>query len=138
MSFASVSIPIKVLARSGRITLTVEATISADDRKALNAGDKVLIELEADESKAYDGVVRYVTEKPEEDAEEVDENSVSGEVADQGEKGEQQTGKSANFPLSVERGGRRSLLTAVLRSGFCGTAAGAARGSFLLLFRSHG
>ena len=51
--------------------MRVEATISADDRKALNAGDKVLIELEADESKAYDGVVRYITEKPEEDAEEV-------------------------------------------------------------------
>ena len=47
------------------------ASVSADDRKALNAGDKVIIELEADESKTYEGTVRYITELPEEDTEEV-------------------------------------------------------------------
>ena len=51
--------------------MRVEAQISADDRKALNAGDKVIIELEADESKTYEGTVRYITELPEEDTEEV-------------------------------------------------------------------
>lgn len=51
--------------------MRVEASVSADDRKALKAGDKVTIELESDESKAYEGTVRYITEKPEEDTEEV-------------------------------------------------------------------
>ena len=51
--------------------MRVEAQISADDRKALNAGDKVIIELEADESKTYEGTVRYITELPEEDTEDV-------------------------------------------------------------------
>ena len=51
--------------------MRVEASISADDRQALKAGDKVTIELESDESKTYEGTVRYITEMPEEDAEEV-------------------------------------------------------------------
>ena len=56
--------------------MRVEATISADDRKALEAGDKVAIELEADESKTYEGTVRYITEMPVEDAEEVSYQAV--------------------------------------------------------------
>ena len=51
--------------------MRVEANITADDRKSLKAGDKVTIELEADESKTYEGTVRYITEVPEEDTEEV-------------------------------------------------------------------
>ena len=50
--------------------MRVEATVSADDRQSLKAGDKVLIELEADESKTYEGTIRYITEMPEEGAEE--------------------------------------------------------------------
>ena len=46
--------------------MRVEATISADDRKALKAGDKVTIELESDESKSYEGTVRYIAEMPDE------------------------------------------------------------------------
>ena len=51
--------------------MRVSASITADDRKALKAGDKVTIELESDESKAYEGTVRYITEMPEEETEEV-------------------------------------------------------------------
>ena len=51
--------------------MRVEASISADDRQSVKAGDKVLIELEADESKTYEGTVRYITEMPEEETEEV-------------------------------------------------------------------
>lgn len=51
--------------------MRVEASISADDRKALKAGDKVLIEVESDESKTYKGTVRYISEMPEENEEEV-------------------------------------------------------------------
>ena len=51
--------------------MRVEAAVSADDRQSLKAGDKVLIELEADESRSYEGTVRYITEMPEEDTEEV-------------------------------------------------------------------
>jgi len=51
--------------------MRVEAAISADDRTALKAGDKVTIELEADDTKNYEGIVRYITEMPEEDTEEV-------------------------------------------------------------------
>ena len=50
--------------------MRVEAAITADDRQALKAGDKVIIELEADESISYEGTVRYITEIPEEDTEE--------------------------------------------------------------------
>ena len=51
--------------------MRIEAAITADDRTALKAGDKVTIELEADESKTYEGTVRYISEIPEEDTEEV-------------------------------------------------------------------
>ena len=51
--------------------MRVEADVTADDRKLLKAGDKVTIELESDESKSYEGTVRYITETPEEDTEEV-------------------------------------------------------------------
>ena len=51
--------------------MRVEAAVTADDRQALKAGDKVLIELEADESISYEGTVRYITEMPEEGTEEV-------------------------------------------------------------------
>ncbi len=51
--------------------MRVEAAATADDRQALKAGDKVLIELEADESISYEGTVRYITEIPEEGTEEV-------------------------------------------------------------------
>lgn len=51
--------------------MRVEAAVSADDRKSLKAGDKVTLELEADESRAYEGTVRYLTEIPEEETEEV-------------------------------------------------------------------
>ena len=50
--------------------MRVEAAITADDRQALKAGDKVIIELESDESISYEGTVRYITEMPEEDTEE--------------------------------------------------------------------
>ena len=51
--------------------MRIEAAVTADDRAALKAGDKVTIELEADESKNYEGTVRYITEMPEEETEEV-------------------------------------------------------------------
>lgn len=51
--------------------MRVVVSVSADDRKSLKAGDQVQIELEADESKGYTGTVRYLTELPQEDTEEV-------------------------------------------------------------------
>ena len=51
--------------------MRVEAAVSADDRKYLKAGDKVTIELEADESKTYEGTVRYIAGMPEEETEEI-------------------------------------------------------------------
>lgn len=51
--------------------MRVEAAVTADDRQALKAEDKVLIELEADESISYEGTVRYIAEMPEEGTEEV-------------------------------------------------------------------
>ena len=51
--------------------MRVEAAVTADDRQALKAGDKVLIELEADGSISYEGTVRYIAEMPEEGTEEV-------------------------------------------------------------------
>ena len=55
--------------------MRVEATVSADDRQALKSGDKVTIELEADDSKTYEGTVRYITEMPEETTSEESETS---------------------------------------------------------------
>lgn len=51
--------------------MCIKASVSADDRGALKAGDTVNIELEADESKSYQGTVRFISEIPEEDTEEV-------------------------------------------------------------------
>ena len=51
--------------------MRVEAAVTADDRQALKAGDKVLVELEADGSISYEGTVRYIAEMPEEGTEEV-------------------------------------------------------------------
>ncbi len=51
-------------------SMRVEAKVSADDRNALNAGDRVMIELETDGNKTYEGTVRYITEIPEEGEEE--------------------------------------------------------------------
>ena len=51
--------------------MRVEAAVSADERKSLKAGDRVTLELEADESRAYEGTVRYITEIPEAETEEV-------------------------------------------------------------------
>ena len=51
--------------------MRVEAAVTADDRKSLKAGDQVLIELETDENVSYQGTVRYITETPEADTEEV-------------------------------------------------------------------
>lgn len=53
--------------------MRVEAAISADDRLSLKAGDKVSIELESDDSRTYEGTVRYIAETPEEAAEDADE-----------------------------------------------------------------
>ena len=68
--------------------MRVEAPIAADDRKDLKAGDKVTIALESDETKTYEGTVRYISELPEEDSETIqykviidftpDENAVFG------------------------------------------------------------
>ena len=55
--------------------MRVEAAITADDRMALKAGDKVNIALEADESKNYEGTVRYITEIPEETSSDSTESS---------------------------------------------------------------
>ena len=51
--------------------MRVEAAVGADERLSLKAGDKVAIELEADDSRTYEGTVRYIAEMPEEEAEEV-------------------------------------------------------------------
>ena len=69
-------------------SVSVEAPIAADDRKDLKAGDKVTIALESDETKTYEGTVRYISELPEEDSETIqykviidftpDENAVFG------------------------------------------------------------
>ena len=68
--------------------MRVEAAIAADDRKELKAGEKVTIALESDETKTYDGTVRYISELPEEDTDTIqykviidftpDENAVFG------------------------------------------------------------
>ena len=57
--------------------MRVEATVSADDRLSLKAGDKVTIELESDDTLSYQGTVRYITETPETGTE---TESESGEV----------------------------------------------------------
>jgi multidrug efflux pump subunit AcrA (membrane-fusion protein) len=51
--------------------MRVEAAVGADERLSLKAGDKVMIELESDDSRTYEGTVRYIAEMPGEDAEEV-------------------------------------------------------------------
>lgn len=51
--------------------MRVEASLPSDERESLKAGDKVTIELEADATRSYEGTVRYITEMPEEDNEEV-------------------------------------------------------------------
>ena len=53
--------------------MRVEATISADDRLSLKAGDKVSIEMESDDSRTYEGTVRYIAETPEESSEDTEE-----------------------------------------------------------------
>ena len=56
--------------------MRVEATVTSDDRQSLKAGDKVTIELETDDTKTYEGTVRYITEMPEEEAEETSYKAV--------------------------------------------------------------
>ena len=51
--------------------IRVSAKVSADDRQAVKAGDKVQIELETDETKTYEGTVRWISEVAEESEEEV-------------------------------------------------------------------
>jgi len=51
--------------------LRVAVSVSEDDRNSLKAGDKVTVELESDESKTYEGTVRYIAETPEEDTDKV-------------------------------------------------------------------
>ena len=68
--------------------MRVEALVLADDRKELKAGDKVTIALETDETKTYEGTVRYISDLPEEDTDTIqykviidftpDENAVFG------------------------------------------------------------
>ena len=68
--------------------MRVTASVTADDRKELKAGDKVTIALESDETKTYEGTIRYISDLPEEDTETVqykvtidftpDENAVFG------------------------------------------------------------
>lgn len=59
-------IALKIAPYSG---VRVKALVSADDRSELAAGDKVRITLESDDTRAYDGTVRYISEVPEEDSE---------------------------------------------------------------------
>ena len=59
-------ITVKIAPLSG---MRVEALVSEDDRKELKAGDKVTITLESDETRSYQGTVRYISELPEEDTE---------------------------------------------------------------------
>ncbi|MER1993454.1 MAG: HlyD family efflux transporter periplasmic adaptor subunit [Eubacteriales bacterium] len=68
--------------------MRVEALVNTDDRKELKAGDRVTITLESDETRTYEGTVRYISELPEEDSETIqykviidftpDENAVFG------------------------------------------------------------
>ena len=59
-----------IVARIAPISgMQVAVSVSADDRKDLKAGDKVTIELESDDTKKYDGTVRFVSEVPEEESE---------------------------------------------------------------------
>jgi len=44
----------------------VAVSLAEEDRNSLKAGDKVTIELESDDSKTYEGTVRYIAETPEE------------------------------------------------------------------------
>ena len=62
--------------------MRVEANITADDRNNLKAGDRVTLELEADESRTYEGTVRYITEIPEEETEEVTYKAIIDFVPD--------------------------------------------------------
>ena len=64
--------------------MRVEAAVSADDRKSLKAGDKVTIELETDESRSFEGTVRYITEMPEEETEEVTYKAIIDFTPDEG------------------------------------------------------
>ena len=47
-------------------SMRVAVSLAEEDRNSLKAGDKVTIELESDDSKTYEGTVRYIAETPEE------------------------------------------------------------------------
>ena len=51
--------------------MRVEAMVNADDRQELKAGDKVTITLDSDDTKTYEGTVRYISELPEEDTDSI-------------------------------------------------------------------
>ena len=47
-------------------SMRVAVSLAEDDRNSLKAGDRVTIELDSDESKTYEGTVRYIADAPEE------------------------------------------------------------------------
>jgi multidrug resistance efflux pump len=47
-------------------SVRVAVSLAEDDRNSLKAGDRVTIELDSDESKTYEGTVRYIADAPEE------------------------------------------------------------------------
>jgi len=47
-------------------SMRVAVSLAEEDRNSLKAGDKVTVELESDDSKTYEGTVRYIAETPEE------------------------------------------------------------------------
>lgn len=51
--------------------LLVETSVYADDLKNIRVGDPVTVELESDESKVYEGVIRFISALPTEGEEEV-------------------------------------------------------------------
>ena len=51
-------------------SMRVEATVPADNRNDIRAGDKVMVELESDEDKIYEGTVTFISALPEENSDE--------------------------------------------------------------------
>ncbi len=77
-----------IYSRSG---MRVEATVPEDSRSEIHVGDKVLIELEADESKTYNGVVTLVSSVAESGASETSYRVLVSFTPD----------KDVNFGMSV-------------------------------------
>lgn len=64
-------------------SMRVAVSLGEDDRNSLKAGDRVVIELDSDSSRTYEGTVRYIAEVPEESTDKVTYKAVIDFTPDQ-------------------------------------------------------